>query len=264
MDSNSTQAERFRALHAERHLLILANVWDAASARLVASCGAPALATTSAGVAWARGYPDGNALPRPVVRAAVAEIARATDLPLSVDSEAGYSSDPAAVADLVSEIVQAGACGINIEDGTSPPDLLAAKLQAIRQAAPAARLFINVRIDVYLKKLADPERRVEETVARARRYLAAGGDGIFVPGVTAADEIRALVAAVAPAPLNVMAFPGLPGAAELRAMGVRRLSAGATIAVAAFARARAAATAFLAEGSSDFGDEKLDLREVNR
>jgi 2-methylisocitrate lyase-like PEP mutase family enzyme len=142
-------AQTFHRLHHEG-FLVLANAWDAATARLIEGLGAKAIATTSAAVAWSHGYADGDLLPVPLLRATVAEIARVIRVPLSVDIESGYADDPAAVADVVSEVVAAGGVGINIEDGTRAPDLLCAKIE---QAKAAARrlgvdLFVNARADV--------------------------------------------------------------------------------------------------------------------
>lgn len=240
----------FHELHARGRLLVLPNAWDAASARLVEDAGAEAIATTSSGVAWAQGYPDGNAMPPAVVVAAVAAIARVIRVPLTADVEAGYSSEPAAVGDLVARVIDAGAVGINLEDGADPPDLLCAKIEAAKRAADRARIdfFVNARTDVFLKGLAP--REVEATIDRANRYRAVGCDGIFVPGVVAAADVRALAEAVDPLPLNVMAMPGLPAPAELRALGARRLSAGAALASRALGLTRRLATEFLRDGAS--------------
>jgi 2-methylisocitrate lyase-like PEP mutase family enzyme len=244
-------ASVFRQLHAEG-LLVLANVWDAATARLVESLGAKALATTSAAVAWSHGYADGDRLPVPLLAATVADIARVVRVPLSVDVEGGYSSDPAAVGETVAQVIDAGAAGINIEDGSGTPDLLRAKIESAKRTAArkGVDVFVNARVDVYLYALAPPERRVDETLARAQRYRAAGADGIFAPGVTAPAEIRALAAGVG-LPLNVLARPGLPPASELAALGVRRLSAGSGVAQAALGRIRSLTTSFLEAGASD-------------
>lgn len=249
MTSERRDAARvFRELHQEG-LLLLANAWDAGSAHLIESFGAKAIATTSAGVARSHGYRDGNLLPVPLLAATVAEIARVVNVPITADVEGGYSDDPIAVGDAVARVIEAGAVGINVEDGGGDPELLCAKIE--RAKGSGVRLgvdvFINARVDVYLRKLAPPERRLDETVARADRYRAAGADGIFVPAVTDAAEIRAIASAVR-LPLNVLVWPGLPLASELQALGVRRLSAGSWIASAAFAQAASRAAAFLRTG----------------
>jgi 2-methylisocitrate lyase-like PEP mutase family enzyme len=251
-DSAETRAREFRRLHEAGRPLLLPNAWDPGSARLIESCGADAIATTSAGLAWSRGYPDGDVLPSRVLAAAVADIARVLSVPLTVDIEGGYSSDPSAVGEIVSAVVGAGAVGINLEDGAAPPDLLCAKIAAVRVAADRARvpLFVNARADVYLRGLVPPEQAAAETIERARRYREAGCDGLFVPGLREPAAIRAVVAAVT-VPLNVMVMPGLPPVTELEALGVRRISAGAAIAQAAYGIAQHAARQFLADGRYD-------------
>ncbi|MGK9234236.1 isocitrate lyase/phosphoenolpyruvate mutase family protein [Inquilinus limosus] len=256
--------QQFRRLHQDG-ILLLANAWDAGSARLIESLGAQAVATTSAGVAWAHGYPDGDALPLDLLVATTADIARIIRAPLTVDAEGGYGADPAAVGEAVARLIGAGAAGINIEDGAGTPDLLCAKIEAIKRAAARSGqdVFVNARTDVYLRGLAPEGGRVAEALARAERYRAAGADGLFVPGVTKPEEIRA-IAAGTPLPLNVMARPGLPGAAELSALGVRRLSAGAAIAQAVLARTAALAKPFLQDGVSDpVVAEAMPYPEIN-
>jgi 2-methylisocitrate lyase-like PEP mutase family enzyme len=244
-------ADLFRRLHQDG-LLILPNAWDAGSARLIESRGAKALATTSAGVAWSQGYPDGGGLPVSLLRATVAGIVRVIRVPLSADIEDGYSDDPVVVGETVAAVLDAGAIGVNIEDGGGSPDLLCAKIEQARRAGArlGVGLFVNARTDVYLRSLAPKERRVEETLARAERYRAAGADGIFVPGLSEPAEIRA-VSGAARLPLNVMAWRGLPPAAELEALGVRRLSAGAGLVEVAYAKAASLAVEFLKTGASN-------------
>lgn len=248
---NPNAAKVFRQLH-ESGLLILANAWDAGSARLVESLGAKAVATTSAGVAWCRGYADGDALPVSVLKATVAEIARLIRVPLTVDMEGGYSNEPTAVGDAVAGIIEAGAVGINLEDGTGTPELFCAKVEQAKRAGArlGVELFVNARTDVYLRGLVPGERRVEETLARARRYRDAGADGLFVPGLADPVSIKA-IASEARMPLNVMAVPGLPSASELEALGVRRLSAGAAISKAVFGKTASLSAAFLRDGRSE-------------
>lgn len=245
--TESTTAEAFRRLH-QQGLLILANAWDGASARLVESVGARAIATTSAGLAWSQGFGDGNRLPVPSLLHAVAAIVRVIRVPLTVDAEGGYSDDPPEAADTVASLMRAGAVGINLEDGAGTPDQFCAKVERIKRAVGDG-VFVNARTDVYLRGLAPEGKRVEETLARAKRYRDAGADGLFVPGVSEREEIRA-IAAGAGLPLNVMAWPGLPQAAELEALGVRRLSAGSGVASACYAHARGLAAAFLKTGDT--------------
>ncbi len=254
----------FRRLHAEG-LLILANAWDAGSARLIESLGAKAVATTSAAVAWSQGYPDGDRLPVGSLVATVAAITRIIAVPLTVDVEGGYSGDPDSVGEAVAAVVGAGAVGVNLEDGAGDPDLLCAKIERAKRAGVrlGVDLFVNARTDVYLRGLAPPAGRVEAVLARARAYRSAGADGLFVPGLSAPDEIRAL-ASGAQLPLNVMAWPGLPAAPELASLGVRRLSAGPAIAQIAFATTASLARAFLQTGSSDpLGEGAMPFAELD-
>lgn len=244
-------AAAFRALHETGTVLVLANAWDAASARLFEDAGARAVATTSAGIAWSCGYPDGNALPREALRAAVAAIRRVTSVPLTVDFESGFSTQPSEVAERVGDLLELGVAGINLEDGDASPELLAQKIAAVKASARTrgTDIFVNARTDVFLRDIVSPEDAVRETIARAARYREAGADGIFVPAVVEPDAIRTIAASIA-LPLNVMAVPGLPDAAALYALGARRLSAGSALAQLAFGTARRAAASFLASGDT--------------
>ena len=261
-----TTSDTFRTLHHRPNFLILPNAWDAGSARLIESLGATAIATTSAGVAWSRGYPDGDALPMEQLLATAREIARVIHVPLTIDIEGGYSSDPAVVAQVVAGVIDAGAAGINIEDGAALPDLLCAKIEAARQAASGTGvdLFINARTDVYLRALSSGDAAIEEVVRRAERYRAAGCDGLFVPGLVDGRAIEALAAAIDPLPLNIMLVPGLPSVTELRTRGVRRLSAGSAIAQAALGLISRLATDFLAGSSDRMFAAATEYRTVNR
>jgi 2-methylisocitrate lyase-like PEP mutase family enzyme len=261
-----TSGNTFKTLHDGDALLLLPNAWDAGSARLIENLGAKAIATTSAGLAWSRGYPDGDALPIEQLLAAVRDIARVIRVPLTVDIEAGYSDDPAAVAELATRIIDAGAVGINIEDGAGSPDLLCAKIEAIRQSAARAGvdLFINARTDVYLRAFATGDAAVEEVVRRAERYRAAGCNGIFVPCLADGRAIKTIAAAIDPLPLNIMLMPGLPSITVLRTQGVRRLSAGAAIAQSALGLTSRLATDFLAGSWDDMFTMAPDYRATNR
>jgi 2-methylisocitrate lyase-like PEP mutase family enzyme len=262
---SSDRSRTFRQLHVGPDILLLANAWDAGSARLIESLGATALATSSAAVAWSHGYPDGDALPVPLVVATVEAIARAVHVPVTADIEGGYSTDPAQAGETVARVIDAGAVGINIEDGAGTPDLLCAKIEQAKQAAArlGVDLFVNARTDVYLRRLAQGDAAVEETIRRAQRYRTAGCDGLFVPGIVETAAIRAVVEAV-DLPLNVLAWPGLPAAAELQTLGVRRLSAGAGVALAAWSRIHSYASTFLAEGRPPTTPEPaIASRELN-
>jgi len=255
----------FRQLHIGE-LLILPNAWDAGSARLIESRGAKAIATTSAGLAWSSGYPDGDVLPSEQLLSAVRAIARVIDVPLTVDIEGGYSNDPAAVARLVAGVLEAGAVGINIEDGSGSPALLCAKIAAARESAGRAgvALFINARTDVYLRGLAGEGDAVGEVARRAERYRAAGCDGLFVPGLTDGSAIEAIAASIHPLPLNIMLMPGLPSKEELHARGVQRLSAGSAIAQAVLGRVGRVTEELLAGRAEQMFVDAADYGEINR
>ncbi len=252
MPARPQDAALFHRLHAGPDLLILANAWDAQSAKVIEQAGARAIATSSAAVAWAHGYGDGHNLPVARLVETVAEIARVVAIPVSVDVEGGYSDEPARVGENVGAVVEAGGIGINIEDGAGTPDLLCRKIEAVRATASRAGvdLFINARCDVYLRRLKEGEDALAETLARARAYREAGASGLFVPGLIDLHTIGEIVRG-ATLPVNVMAQKGLPPAAELKGAGVRRLSAATGMSRVAYGAAGRAAQAFLADGDSD-------------
>lgn len=265
MTAKAETAALFLRLHEGPEPLLLPNAWDAGSARLMESLGAKAVATTSAGVAWTHGYPDGDVLPVRMLVSTIVAIARAIRVPLTVDVEGGYSDDPAAVEETVARIVEAGAVGINIEDGSASPDLLCLKIERAKRAGQhfGIDLFVNARTDVYLRGLAPEGKRVEEVLSRAAAYGNAGASGLFVPGLREPAEIKA-VAAEAGLPLNVMAWPGLSGAADLAQLGVRRLSAGSGIAQALWGKAASLAESFLKTGKSDpLGEGAMGYADIN-
>lgn len=261
------RAEQERVFHALHHdgLLILPNAWDAGSSRIIEEAGAKAIATSSAAVAWAHGYPDGEALPADVLIGTIREIVRVVKIPVSADIEAGYARNADEAAAFVSRVIGAGAVGINIEDGTGTPDLLCAKIERVRHTVESAGvdMWVNARIDVYLRNLAEGEAAYAETIARARRYAEAGANSIFVPGAVEETLIGRLVREVG-LPLNVLAWPGLPDAAKLRELGVRRLSAGTGVAKATLGRTHELAAAFLHDGQSTvFGGGALASTNLN-
>ncbi|MER6374326.1 isocitrate lyase/PEP mutase family protein [Streptomyces mirabilis] len=274
----------FRALHIPGRPLVLPNAWDTASARLVEEAGAAAVATTSAGLAWDLGTADGDRLDRDRALGAVARVAAAVRVPVSADIESGYAKDAAGVGDTVRAVLAAGAVGVNIEDALygreggggegddgedagdggrgplRPVAEQAERIAAARAAADAAGvpLFINARIDTVLRGAGG----VEETLERAAAFLAAGADGIFVPGVVDPGTVKSLVAGVE-GPLNVLAGPGAPSVAELAALGVARISTGSSIAQAAHAVVRRAARELLSAGTYDSLTGGLDYVELN-
>ena len=261
----TSHAAAFAKLHQGPDLLILPNAWDAGSARIIEHAGAKAIATSSAAVAWAHGFPDGEALSPEQLLATVRAIVRIVSIPVSADIEAAYASDAAAAGAFAARVVDAGAVGVNIEDGTAPPDLLCAKIDALRETAAKkdVDLWINARVDVYLRRLADGDVAFRESVARAKRYAEAGANSIFIPGVADKALIGNLASSVS-LPLNVLAWPGLPDGPTLKSLGVRRLSAGSGLAKATLSHAHALAADFLAAGRSDpFAQGPLSQVNIN-
>jgi 2-methylisocitrate lyase-like PEP mutase family enzyme len=237
----------FHALHQAETPLLLPNAWDAGSARLIEVCGAQAIATTSAGLAWACGYPDGNAIPKEELIATAKRIARVIKVPLSMDIEEGLSSSIEQVTALAETLIGIGVAGINIEDGAEQPELLCRKIEAIRSRAQqlGSEFFINARTDVYLRQLAQGPAALEETLRRGKLYRDAGCDGLFVPGLADLASIRAAVQALGSTPLNVMWLPGLSSLHDLHSAGVRRISAGAAISKNIVAQTQALTQQFL-------------------
>jgi 2-methylisocitrate lyase-like PEP mutase family enzyme len=258
----------FRSLHVPGQPLVLANAWDAASARISEAAGVAAVATTSAGIAWSLGVPDGDALARDAALAAVRRIVGAVKVAVSADLEAGYGEDPDGVAETIALLTATGAVGVNLEDawhrGPSPlRDIAdqAARIAAARKAAGPG-LFLNIRTDTYLRAVGDPEQRLADTVSRAEAYLEAGADGIFVPGLADPATIEALVKAI-PAPINILAGPGAPSVTELASLGVARISLGSSIAAAAYGVAQRAVRDILTSGGYESLNEAANYGELN-
>ena len=264
------KAERLRALHHGPPVLVLANAWDAASARIVESEGFPAVATTSAGVAAALGYADGGDVPAREMIEAVARIARAVSVPVSADIEHGYASTPDAVADVVMRVVAAGAVGVNLEDilpgsdALEPIDVQCDKIRAITKSASTSGVgvVINARTDVYLRAIGPAESRLDAAVARGRAYLAAGAGCVFVPGVKDRATIAALVKGIG-GPINVLAMPDSPPIAELEALGVARVSLGSGPFRASLAILRDVARELKSTGTYSFIGKSLPYATVN-
>jgi 2-methylisocitrate lyase-like PEP mutase family enzyme len=219
------KAKMFLEMH--RNTFILPNAWDVASARIFEEEKFPAIATTSAGIAFSHGYRDGQRIPAAEMLSAIQRIARALHIPVTADIENGYN-DPVNTARRVWE---AGAVGINLEDvmGDGEPVLVQPQQQAetirrIRQAVPG--LFINARTDIFLLGIGDMATQKAQAIERLRAYRAAGAHGLFAPGVKDAALIRELVSLLEDAPLNILAGPGCPPLGEMRKLGVKRVSVG--------------------------------------
>ncbi len=227
--SQANKIAAFKALHKKGKPLVLINVWDAGTAQAVADAGAPALATASWSCAAAHGFEDDESFPIELALANVQRIVNAVDRPVSFDFEGGYATEPERVAQHVAQAAEIGIAGINLEDRrpgeTEPLALQAAtaRIQAARQAAP---LFINARLDAFLAS--DPsqhESLLDDAIARARAFVDAGADGIFVPALGDVDLLTRFCEAC-PAPVNAMAGEPRAQIDTLSQAGVARISSG--------------------------------------
>src|SRR4029077_19204014 len=274
LDTQRAKAEAFRAMHDRSKILVLPNAWDPMSARGIEETGARAIATTSAGVAFSVGYPDGEAMPRDEMIAAIARIARVVTVPVSADIESGFAHDAREVAETVRRVIDAGAVGINLEDAIhgGPPTLYALetaidRIRAAREAASSAGvpIVINARTDVYLLSIGEPDTRFDHAVRRANAYRKAGADCLFVPRIGRPADIERIVTALE-GPLNLLAFPGIPTVAELERLGVARLSVGTWPTLAAMSTARKIAGELLDAGTyeSMFDGAGMSYPEANR
>ncbi|KZN61435.1 hypothetical protein N478_05030 [Pseudoalteromonas luteoviolacea S4060-1] len=222
---------KFEMLHQQSQPLLIANVWDAESAKRAERAGYQAIGTSSAAVAAVLGYEDGEHMPFEELLFMVKRISASSSLPLSVDIESGYSRDPKEVAANIRLLVDLGVVGVNIEDSRvtqtralMDKDTFAASLSEImgHLRASDTQVFVNVRCDAFLLGLDDA---TAEATKRAESYQSAGADGLFFPCVTAESDIEAVVTATS-LPINVMAMPDLPAFDTLSKLGVRRISMG--------------------------------------
>lgn len=258
--------DTFRKLHSQSSPLMLVNVWDAASAAVVQASGAKALATSSASLAWSLGYADGGELPVDALLLAVANIMRVSQLPVTVDIEDGYSDKPEEVASLVTELVRLGVVGINIEDGDKTPELLVAKITAIRASASCGQVFINARTDVFLRGLADNQEALTMTEARLARYQAAGANCAFIPGLDSESAATRLANSL-DLPLNFM-LAGDSSAismkvAELFRSGILRFSIGPGSFLDAYSTLKSVSGLYQAPNTGNKGDVPLNYNEMN-
>ncbi len=255
---NRTVSEKraaFRALH-ERGCFVLPNPWDAGTARVLRDLGFKALATTSAGYAWSAGRSDGR-VSREMALAHMLEIVAATDLPVNADFESGFGADPDAVAASVRLAVEAGVAGLSIEDSTGNPDRpLHDTAEAVRRVRAARRAIDACGGDTLLVARAENyivgRHDLPDTLARLQAYAEAGADCLYAPGIRTREEIRAVVAAVAPKPVNLLIGPASAlTLAEIAALGVRRISLGSALARLAWGAFLRAARDMAAHGRFD-------------
>lgn len=256
--TQSARAQALRTMHDRRSVLLLPNAWDAGSARLLAARGFGAIATTSGGVAWALGYRDGEQAPLEDTLDVVRRIVRVVDVPVTVDFESGYGATPADVAVSIHAVIEAGAVGVNLEDGMPGHGPLrsvadgAARIAAARAAATAAGvpLVINARVDNWMHPQDDPGDALADATARAQAYLAAGADCVYPIGLSDQATLKAFIKAV-DAPVNVMGHAGMPSLAELGALGVARVTTATSLTTLVFGTLDRAARALRETGRFD-------------
>jgi 2-methylisocitrate lyase-like PEP mutase family enzyme len=262
---STDKAAALLALHAGPGFVI-PNAWDAGSARILEQVGFPAIATTSAGIAWSRGVPDGQALDGAAMLEHVGRIVAAVGVPVTADLEAGYGDTPDDVGRTIARAVELGAVGGNLEDagrdGLFGVDEAVDRLAAARAAAPRDTFVLNARTDTYLVGgTGDP---FAETVERAARYVEVGADCVFVPGVVDEDTIRRLATAI-PAPLNVVAgLASVIDAPTLFSLGVKRVSLGGSLARAVLGMVERAGRELLDSGTLGFLDGALTYADMQR
>lgn len=260
------KARLLRALHQGPELLILPNAWDCASARIFELAGFPAIATTSAGIAFSLGFADGQRISREEMLAVVRRIAACVDVPVTADLEAGYGD----AAQTASALIEAGAVGLNLEDmeGGALVEVRCQveRIKTIRRIGEQSRvpIVINARTDIYLANLGEPESRFERACERLMAYCAAGADCLFVPGVSDEGLIRSLVGTLA-CPVNILAGVGVPPLKRLHELGVARVSVGSGIARAALGTVRRIAVELRAMGAyGEMFDGAIPYPELNR
>ncbi len=270
MDHMDERRVAFRRLH-ERGCFVIPNPWDVGSARYLAHLGFPALATTSAGLAFSHGLPDGRwSIPRDLALTHIAEMVAATGLPVNADFESGYARETADVASNVRRCVDTGVAGLSIEDATGDPERplyelsqAIERLRAAREAIDASGkdVLLTGRAECHLVGHPDPLR---ESIRRLHAYAEAGADVLYAPGLGTREAIAEVVAAAAPKPVNVLMSADLGlRVADLEALGARRISVGSALARAAWGGLIRAAKGIAAEGSFAGLDGAASFAEMN-
>jgi 2-methylisocitrate lyase-like PEP mutase family enzyme len=233
LESQAEKARRFAALHTQPEILILPNAWDVASARIFEDAGFPAIGSTSAGIAFSLGYPDGEQVPWPEHLDVLRRIVRSVDIPVTADIEAGYGD----LATVIRDVIAAGIVGVNLEDAQqeSADDLdvlysvaeQISRIRIVKQTAAAAEvpLFLNARTDAFWLSVGDPAKRLHTAIERLKAFVLAGADGVFAPGLSDPAMI-AEVTRASGAPVNILGGQGVPPARELHQLGVKRVSVG--------------------------------------
>jgi 2-methylisocitrate lyase-like PEP mutase family enzyme len=263
--ASSEKAAALLALH-DGPGFVLPNAWDAGSARILEQVGFSAIATTSAGIAWSCGVPDGGGLDRDTMLEHVRRIAEVVSVPVTADLEAGYGDTADEVGETVARAMELGAVGANLEDaeagGLFGIDEAVHRIAAARAAAPRGTFVLNARTDTYFA--GTTEDPFAETVRRAVRYVDAGADCVFVPGVVEEDTIRRLAAAI-PGPLNVVAgLANTIDAPSLFSLGVKRVSLGGSLARATYSTLERAGRELLGSGTLGFLDDAIGYADLQR
>lgn len=267
MDAGSqrTKADAFRAMH-RGQILLLPNAWDVASARVIQQAGLGAIATTSAGIAFTQGYPDGQRISREEMLAVVGRIAVAVEVPVTADVEAGYGNRPEDAASTARDVWAAGAVGMNLEDATGDPrnplfdlGLQVERVKAVRELP----VVLNARTDVYLLDVGAAEKRYDEALRRLAAFRDAGADCVFVPGLRDAATIGRLVKDLQ-CPVNILAGPGSPTVPELQNLGVARVSLGSSAMRATLGLLRRVAEELKGAGTYTSLEGGIPFADVNR
>lgn len=272
MDVQTLRAEAFKALHERDRAFVIPNPWDAGSAKLLASLGFEALATTSAGLAFSLGRPDAEgAMTLEETLDNARAIVDATALPVAADLENGFSDDPKGCAEAILQGAQAGLVGGSIEDASGNADepiySFHHAVERVEAAVAAARsLDFPFMLCARAENLLHGRMDLDDTIARLQAFAEAGADVLYAPGLRTADEIRAVVQAVAPKPVNVlMGMKGVQlGVNQLQDLGVRRISVGSSLMRAAYAAFYRGAEEILGQGTFTYGDQAMPFDHLNK
>ena len=265
------KAKLFQQFHLGPQILVIANAWDAGSARVFEDAGIRAVGTGSAGIAFSHGYPDNERIPRDVILGATREIVNAVKVPVTADILTGLGHTIEAVVATVKEIIAIGAVGVNIEDGTDDGHLIAMdeQVEKIRAVCSAVKvsgvpIVVNARTDSFWLKLGDAKENLRASIERANRYREAGADCLFVPAVTDRATIKTLVQQI-DGPINILTVPGCPPIAELQQLGVRRVSEGSGPMRATMMLTRRIAEELQRTGTyTRFHDDAIAYAEANK
>jgi len=264
-----TKADALRGMHHGKRILVLPNAWDVASARVFEKAAFGAIATTSAGVAFTLGYPDGQRISREEMLGVVRRIAAAVKVPVTADVEAGYGDRPEDAARTARDVLAAGAVGMNLEDATGDPErplfnlsLQIEKVKAVRETT-AGLIVLNARTDVYLLQLETPEKRYDAALRRLAAFRDAGADCVFVPGLRDRETIGRLVKDLR-YPVNILVGPGSPSVPQLQEMSVARVSVGSGAMRATLGLVRRIAAELKGSGTYETLGGAIDYADVNR